>query len=188
MVNFKNIKEHEVETLDSWTFLGSLEDYNGLSIEFKDQIKFLNKEASDFLYKFFDVSQFHTGPMWEPFQKGNFKYVDQVSLNEDENVLRKWLYNRGIPFSKWVYVLPNYGKGTAMMTWKMIIKNSESLFFGDDIVVFDETNQWCLSYWHEDEMFFGRTNIIDPEIGYNEFEEMNKLERKHPNYKHPLKP
>ena len=57
----------------------------------------------------------------------------------------------------------------------------------DDIVIFDESIQWCLSYWHEDELFFGKMNTTDPEIGYKEVEVMNEKEKKHPGYKHPLK-
>jgi hypothetical protein len=112
------------------------------------------------LYKYFEASKFHSGPIWEPFKKENFKFVEKITLNKDTALLKKWLYKRGIPFSKWVFVLPNYGNGTLMMTWKMLVKNCENLFFSDDIVVFDETNQWCLSYWHEDEMFFGKLNQI----------------------------
>ncbi len=187
MIDFQNIVEHEVERPDVWTCLGTPSDFDSLSDEFKDQIKFLDKEAGDFLYNYFQASNFHTGPLWQPFEKKNFKFVEQISLGEDPQVLKKWLYKRGIPFAKWVYVLPNYGLGPLMMTWKMVLKNSEMLFFSDDVVIFDESNQWCLSYWHEDEIFFGKINISDPEVGYKEVEVMNEKEKKYPGYKHPLK-
>lgn len=187
MIDFTNIIEHEIERPDVWTSLGSSEVFDSLSDEFKDQIKFLDKEASDFLYRYFKVSKFHTGPMWEPFAKKNFKYVESLPLAAEDDMLGKWLYNKGIPFSKWVFVLPNYGGQPLMMTWKMVIKSCGALFWGDDVVIFDESNQWCLTYWHEDEMFFGRINTTDPEIGYEEVERMNELERKYPGYKHLLK-
>lgn len=172
MIDFQNIKEHKIERPDGWTCLGGPTDFDSLPNEFKDQI------AGDFLYKYFKASKFHTGPMWEPFKKKNFKYVEKIAADEDAQTIKKWLYNRGIPFAKWVYVLPNYSNVPLMMTWKMVIKNYETLFFADDVVIFDETNQWCLSYWHEDELFFGKINSTDPEIGYNEIEQMNGLERK----------
>lgn len=187
MIDFTNIKEHRIKRPNTWTCLGSADDFDMLSNEHKDQILFLDKDASDFLYTYFEASKFHTGPMWEPFKKNNFKYVEKIRLDEEESIIKKWLYNREIPFSKWVYVLPNYGRGPLTMTWKMVLKNCEMMFFSDDLVIFDETNQWCLSYWHEDEMFFGKINTTDAQIGYQEVDEMNELERKYPGYKHPLK-
>lgn len=187
MIDFSNIKEHTIKRPNDWTCLGSPEEFDDLSPEFKDQILFLNEDASNFLYKYFKASKLHTGPIWKPFEKKNFKFIEQISLDEEEAKIKKWLYKRGIPFSKWVYVLPNYGNGTLTMTWKMVIKKFAQLFFSDDIVIFDETNQWCLTYWHEDEMFFGKINITSPEIGYNEVAEMNEKEKKYPGYKHPLK-
>jgi len=69
----------------------------------------------------------------------------------------------------------------------MVIKNCETLFFADDVVIFDESNQWCLSYWHEEHIFFGKINTTDPDLGYKDVEKMNELESKYPGYKHPLK-
>jgi len=54
--------------------------------------------------------------MWEPFEKKNFKYIEKISIGEEEQKIKKWLFNRGIAFPKWVYVLPNYGNGPLMMT------------------------------------------------------------------------
>lgn len=187
MIDLTNIQEHEIDRPNVWTCLGSPSDFDSLSDEFKDQIKFLDKEASNFLYKYFEASRFHTGPVWEPFEKKNFKYVEKITVGLDESIIKKWLFKRGFPFSKWVFVLPNYGNEPLMMTWKMVIKKCENLFFADDVVIFDETNQWCLTYWHEDEMYFGQINTTDPEIGYNEIKEMDELEKKYPGYKHPLK-
>ncbi|MEQ9165704.1 MAG: hypothetical protein RLO12_05575 [Fulvivirga sp.] len=187
MVNFENIREHIIERPDATTCLGTSEDYDSLSIEHKDQIRFLDEEASKFLYKYFEVSRFHTGPLWNPFEKKNFKYTEKINVNVESQTLKKWLFDRSIAFSKWVYVLPNYTDYPITMTWKMVIKYFDTLFFGDDIIIFDESNQWCLTYWHEDELFFGRINTVDPEIGYKEVEEMNLLEKKYPGYKHPLK-
>lgn len=187
MIDFKNIKDYAIERPDGWTLLGSPEEFDALTDQHKDQLIFLNKEASDFLYTYFKASKFHTGPIWEPFQKKNFKYVDRLKLEEMDDSIKKWLYNRGIPFSKWVYVLPNYGKEPITMTWKMVVKHHHKLFFGDDVVIFDESNQWCLSYWHEDEITFGKLNTFKPEIGYHEVYQMNEREKKYPGYKHPLK-
>lgn len=188
MIEISNIKEFGIERPNNWTCLGGPEDFDNMSNESRDQIMFLNKEASDYLYEYFHLSNLHTGPLWEPFQKGNFKFTENANIFENKDFdLKKWLHNRGIPYSNWVFVLPNHSSGVLTMTWKMVIKNCDTLFFGDDIVIFDKTNQWCLSYWHEDEITFGKTSIINSEIGYKEFEELNEKEKKYPGFKHPYK-
>lgn len=186
-IDFTTIRDHITGTPGTWTYFGSKEDLDALSDEFKDQLFFLDREAGDFLYRYFEASSFHTGPMWKPFEKHNFRYTDQVSVGEDPAPIKKWLYNRGIPFSTWVYVIPGFSSHPMMMTWKMVVKHCELLFFGNDLVFFDETNQWCLTYWHEDELFFGKINTTDPEIGYQRVAQMNEMEQKYPGYKHPLK-
>jgi len=187
MIDFTNIKTHAIDRPEGWSSLGAAEDFDTLSDEFKDQIIFLDKSAGEFLYKFFSASGFHTGPFWEPFDKKNFKHIEKVNVTHNKAALKKWLYQRGLPFSKWVYVLPNFGGHPLAMTWKMVIKLCDNLFFADDIVIFDETIQWCLSYWHEDEMYFGKINTTSPEAGYKEVQAMNEKEKKYPGYKHPLK-
>lgn len=159
MVTFSNIKDHCIDPPNNWTLLGAPEEFINFSNEFKDQILFLDQEACDFLYKHFNASNFHTGPMWDPFNGGNFERVTQIKVGvESEADIKKWLYQCGIPFAKWVYVLPNFSDHPIMMTWKMVIKHCDSLFFANDVVVFDETGKWCLTFWHEDILFFG-TNL-----------------------------
>src|SRR4051794_3055256 len=117
-IDFTNIRDHIIEAPETWTILGDKADFEALPDEFKDQLFFLDKEAGDFLYRYFEASLFHTGPVWEPFQKKNFKYTDQISVYEDPAPIKKWLYNRGIPFSNWVFMIPNFGNHPMMMTWK----------------------------------------------------------------------
>jgi len=186
-IDFTTIREHIIDPPNTWTYFGDKEDFAALSDEFKDQLFFLDKEARDFLYRYFEASSFHTGPMWEPFAKQNFKYTEQISVDSDLISIKKWLYNRGIPFSTWVFMLPGFSGHPMMMTWKMVVKHCDDLFFGNDLIFFDETNQWCLTYWHEDELFFGKINTSDPEIGYQRVAALNELEKKFPGFKHPLK-
>lgn len=172
MVDIQNIKNHSIERPNRLTSLGLVEDYDNLTEAFKDQIIFLNEEASKFLYKYLESAKFITGNLWEPFKKKNFKYTEEIDEPDDEKVLKKWLYNREIPFSKWVFLLPNYNENPITLTWKMVIKNAENIFCGDDIIIFDETNQWCLVYWHEEKFFFGKINVFDEENGYKETKEL----------------
>jgi len=187
MINFNNIKDHRIERPSKATSLGAVEGYDNLADEFKDQIIFLNKEASKFIYEYLESAKFVTGDLWEPFRKENFKFTEEIDEPEDEKDLKKWLFSRGILFSKWVFLLPNYGDCPMILTWKMVIKNAGNIFCGDDIIIFDQTNQWCLVYWHEEKLFFGKVNTFDAEIGYQEMEELNEKKRKYPGFKHPYK-
>jgi len=71
------------------------------------------------------------------------------------------------------------------MTWKMLIKYSDCLFIMDDVMVFDNTLNWCLFFFHEDKMFFGKDNIYDPTEDLKRMEELNERKRKYPDFKHP---
>ena len=82
----------------------------------------------------------------------NFEFFP---LPAESGKLKKWLFQRGLPFAPWLYVLPNYGEPPMAMTWKMVLKFCEEMFFGDDLVFFDDSHQWCLTYWHEDRLFWG---------------------------------
>ena len=158
MIDINNIKEYAIERPEGLTCLGTAEDFDNISDEFKDQIIFINEAAADYLYGDLKSANFITGSLWEPFKESNFKSVEKLMEVDDEKKLKKWLYERGIPFSKWVFLLPNYGHGPMTLTWKMVVKNARSIFWSDDIILFDETNQWCLCYWHEEEMFYGSMN------------------------------
>jgi len=141
MIDFNNIKNFRVERPKHVTSLGLMEGYNNLPKEFQDQIIFLNKNVSKFLYKYLESAKFITGDLWESFKMENFKYTEDIDEPDDEKILKKWLYKRGIPFSKWVFLLPNYDENPITLTWKMVIKNAGNIFCGDDIIIFDETNQ-----------------------------------------------
>lgn len=50
-----------------------------------------------------------------------------------------------------------------MLTWKMVIKYCEGIFFGEDIMIFDNTFNWGLFYYHEGQLYFGKDKIFDNE-------------------------
>ncbi len=93
----------------------------------------------------------------------------------------------GILIEKWVFLLPNHGQHPITLSWKMVVKHAGNIFWGDDVLIFDDTNQWCLYYWHEEELFFGKINTFDPEMGYQEMGELNEKEKKYPGFKNPYK-
>lgn len=189
MIELNNIRNFAIEKPAKWNAFGTSEDYMKLPNEHREQIFFLSKKANAYLNEYLEASKLVTGPIWNPFEQRNFQLTEEFADLSDDAGLKKWLYNRGIPFKNWVLMLPNYHDHSVLLTWKMVVKYAPE-FFGqmDDIVIFDQSNNWCLFYFHEEHLFFGKGNIYDPNLGYQEAEQLNELKRKYPKFKHPLLP
>jgi hypothetical protein len=189
MVDLSNIRQFTIDRPDSWTLFGSPEDFDSFPEPHKAQILFLDKPAAKFIYEFSASAKLVTGDIWQPFVKGNFKKVERFSdfsdTAESKQELKKWLFHRGIAFQTWVFVLPNYNDYPILTTWKMVIKYSGSLFFSDDVTIFDTSLNWCLFFFHEDELFFGKDNIYDPTEDYQKMEALNEVKKKYPQFKFP---
>ena len=189
MVDLNNIKSFTVPRPEGWSLFGSAQEFDNLPETHREQILFLDKAASKYIYEFSSDAHLMTGGLWDPFAKGNFKQVEEFSnfsrTPESNERLKKWLFNRGIPFPTWVFVLLNGNEGPLLMTWKMLIKYSDCLFIMDDVMVFDNTLNWCLFFFHEDKMFFGKDNIYDATEDLKRMEELNERKRKYPDFKHP---
>lgn len=179
MINFDNIRNYATEFPDTWSFLGSPDEAGTISQEHQDQIFFLDKEAGEFLRNYIDSSKMMTGPVWKPFNEKYFKTVDEFTLTQNcESALKKWLYNRHIPFDKIVYIDSDRSGQSVALTWKMVIKYCNGLFFADDLFIFDETLNWGLFYFHEDKLFYGTEKIYDQEFEYEKARELNALKTK----------
>jgi hypothetical protein len=166
MIDLHNIKNFTIDRPDEGTIFWSAKEFDSLPETHREQILFLDKTASEYIYEFSSAAHLMTGGVWDPFAKGNFKTVEEFSdfsrTEESKQRLKKWLFNRQISFSTWVFVLFNGNDGPMLMTWKMLIKYSDDLFIMDDVMVFDSTLNWCLFFFHEDKIFFGKDNIYDP--------------------------
>jgi len=91
--------------------------------------------------------------------KKHFNEFNEFSFGENQQV-KKWLYERGIPFDSKVFWVtqPEWG---LILTWKMLIKFSDRIFFATDEIIWDKTLNWCLIYDHNDIFYFGKNrNII----------------------------
>ena len=187
MIHLNNIVPFAKEPPE-WSVFGSAHDFESLPQTHQDQIFFLNKEANDYLYEFLEYTKLLTGPIWNPFEKKNFKTIEEISLPDEEEVLKKWLYQRGIPFQNWVFLLPNHSKDPIYLTWKMVIKYSHRIFWGSDLLIFDKSANWCLFFFHEDYLFFGKENLFDPEIGYEQMRALYRKKEQFPGFNHPLLP
>lgn len=159
MISFDNIKEYSIEFPQVWTFLWSPEEADKIPLEHKDQIFFMNKGATSFLSSYLENNLFplYYEPKIFPFKaKQQFKEDQFIIENNNKSELSKWLYNRGIPFDHYVFVYPDRSGYAVMMTWKMIMKYSEGLFFAEDLYIFDRTSNWLLSFDHNDILSFLR--------------------------------
>ncbi|WP_228236508.1 hypothetical protein [Allomuricauda sp. M10] len=144
-----------------WSFLWSPENARKIPTEHKDQIHFLNEKGTNLINEFLDSSKMTQGFPFEPF-KNYFKNVDEFRLTENgQNEIKKWLHSKEIPFSKYVFIDSDRSGQSVMLTWKMVIKYWEGIFFIDDLVIFDSSLEWGLFYYHEAEIYFGTDKIFE---------------------------
>lgn len=187
MIDLQHISDFSVSPPPGWTIFGSEEQFRALPDATKDQIVFLDKQATDYLLDLAHTSRLITSGGWDPF-KDNFRSVETFNrfscTDESRQLLKKWLYHRGIRFSNQVFVLQN-NDNAILTTWKMILRYSPVIFPGDDVMIFDQTLNWCLFYYHEDMMFFGRDKIYDPSQDDQKMQELNERKRKFPQFRHP---
>jgi hypothetical protein len=188
MVELSNILQFTVPVPEDWTAFGNAAEFATLPDETKDQVYFLNSEATDYLFDLIHSAALVTGGGWDPFAKGNFKNVEQSNGfptdDEGRQAMKKWLYHRGIPFSDQVFLLEQSRHAIAT-TWKMLIRYSPFIFPGGDVVVFDRTLNWCLFYYHENEFFFGRNRQYDSSADEIRMQELNERKKKFPGFRHP---
>ena len=155
MVSFDNIKNHVIEINEfqlKWRF--TEKEYNILPKEHLNQLKPLDKEASKFLEDFISDINLHESI---PFTEGFFKTIDSINFEIDsEKEVEKWLYKRGFPFEKEVFL--SWGAETTMIVpWKLLIKYFDDFFYpvADDLTIFDKSLNWAILFFHHSEIFFG---------------------------------
>ncbi|RNC83168.1 MAG: hypothetical protein ED557_10680 [Balneola sp.] len=156
-------------SLESHSLKWMFEDANGLiSTEFLDQIIPLNNNASQYLWNVERTQkQFHSIANIKKYFK---KHSELKFANKEKT--KKWLYQRGIPFDRQVFWVSQPDSGF-IMTWKMIIKFSENLFFAHDVLVWDQSLNWILLFSHDDIFCFGEE--FDSTILNKETETLTKL-------------
>lgn len=190
MIDLSTIRNYTMPRPDGVTFFGNAQHFDALPETHKEQILFLNKTAREYLIRFSGPSaNLVTGHSWDPFVKGNFKTVEECpvlyDLPEGHQLLKKWLFHRGIAFKTWVFVLFEGFDDPMMMTWKMLVKYSDLIFFGEDVMVFDNSLNWCLFYYHENQLFFGKDNMYDPTENDEMMKALNERKKNFPQFRHP---
>jgi hypothetical protein len=71
--------------------------------------------------------------------------------------VRRWLFERGIPFGRTVYLLYERGR-VVRTTWRMVVRYWDAFGWsvGYAMVAVDHTLQWACCFHHEDVIVFGR--------------------------------
>ncbi len=156
MVTLESIEQHTIPFDQfelKWRFTEEI--HNVLPEIHLEQIKPLDKPASEMLNNLTNAV-FDARFQLDPLQ---FKHVEAVQIPdglESEQIIKKWLYRRGLPFEQQVYVSWDLGCAS-ITTWKMIVKYWSDFWYPgwDDLVVVDKTLSWALVIYHYDYIEFG---------------------------------
>lgn len=159
-IDFDNIFQHVIP-MDKFSLKLRFTDerYDKLPDQHINQLMPLDKQAAKFLWEFIFNTNLHNDT---PFEKGFFRTIDKARiLNGNEKEIKKWLYQRGIPFDKYVFL--SYQPTEAMIVpWKLLIKYFDNFYYADDITVFDRSLTWALLFYHESEIYFGTKKDFKP--------------------------
>ena len=169
MVTLENLEQHTIPFDQfelKWRF--TEEKYNVLPAHHLAQIRPLDKEASKMLNDLTNA-RLDVRFLLDPSQ---FKYIRATHIPdnlENEQIVKKWLCQRGLPFDRKVYVSwhPNYA---VITTWKMMVEYWSDFWYpsSDDVVVVDMSLNWALAIFHQDYIQFGTNKECNNEICENE--------------------
>jgi hypothetical protein len=158
--DFSNIYEHIIP-LDIFRLKQRFTDemYGKLPDQHLEQLKPLDTKASNFLWNFISDTRLHQDT---PFRKDFFRTIDKAKItNENHKEIKKWLYQRGLPFDHNVF-LSWQPKDAMIVPWKILIKYFDHFYASDDLTVIDQSLTWALLFYHEDEIYFGTKKDFKP--------------------------
>ena len=161
-VDFDNIFQHVILLEDfrlKWRF--TEEKYDKLPDQHLDQLKPLDNEAANFLWNYIVKTKLHDDT---PFNENFYQTIEKAKIIDgNEKEIKKWLYQKGLPFDKPVFI--SWQPTDAMIVpWKLLIKYFNSFYYrsSDDLTVIDQSLSWTLLFYHEDEIYFGTNKDFKP--------------------------
>ena len=167
-MTFQELSNHIIPMSEfrlKWRF--TEEKYDCLPEQHLNELKPLDKVGAEFLSDYLDNSRVHSQM---PFTNGLFINLDKTKiLDKNNKLITKWLYQRALPFDKEVYLCWDNSDG--MITkWKYVVKYWDAIFYGgsDDLTVFDQSLEWCLLFFHENEIYFGTNKNYNSLTEYSE--------------------
>ena len=172
-LDFDNIFENRISIDDfqlNWRFKD--EKHDRLPDLHLEQLLPLDKDASEYLWNYIVNAELHSE---FPFKKTFFSTVvhKTIVLNDNNKEVKTWLYERGLPLDKYVFL--SWQKTIAMIVpWKLLIKYFNSFYYGisDDLTIIDQSLTWALLFYHSDQIYFGATDNYKPS---KNFENINLL-------------
>lgn len=142
-----------------WRF--TEEKYDRLPEEHINQLQPLDYEAAKFLWEYIGQANLHDDT---PFTKDFFQTIYRARiLDGNEREIQKWLSQRGLSYDQFVFL--SWNKADAMIVpWKLLIKYFDSFYYGasDDLTVIDQSLNWSLLFYHENEICFGTSKDFKP--------------------------
>lgn len=167
-MTFSDLDKHIIPMTEftlKWRF--TEEEYDYLPEQHLNELKPLNKAGAEFLSDYIHDCKIHSEL---PFRNGLFRKLDKAKILENNHKgITKWLYLRAIPFDKEVYL--SWDGNSGMITkWKFVVKYWDSIFYGgsDDLTVFDQSLEWTLLFFHEDEIHFGTNKDYEPKAEFDD--------------------
>lgn len=149
--DFGNIHDHIIP-MENFSLRGLFGDLPEVHL---DQLKPLDKTAAAFLWNYISDSGLHDDV---PFKDDFFQTIDKAKITgNNEKLIRKWLYRRGLPFNKPVF-LSGQPTEAMIVPWKLFVKYFDCFYHSDDLTVIDQSLAWALLFYHEDEIYFGTNN------------------------------
>ena len=168
MTSFEELKDNLSNLEDfslKWRFTEP--KYNQLPKNHLVQLKPLNNIGSKFLWDHIMDIGIHNE---DPFDKNIFQNLDYINIADDnENEIKKWLYKRGLPFDKEVFI--SWQPDSAMIVpWKILIKYYNDFYYpgSDDLTIIDESLNWAVLFHHNETLYFGSNNSYKPKLENNE--------------------
>lgn len=150
----------EPET-DRWIYFAPPQ-FNDLPAEHRNQIYFLDASSTHFVYQTINNIDLLCGDDgWgnTPFSEQCYKSVEQFQYRGNKDALKKWLYQRGLPFKLEVLLLPVFKSESdpvIMTSWKMVLKYAVTFFSSDNIIILGSSLSWCLYFHHDGMLYFAR--------------------------------
>lgn len=156
LIDLSEVTEVSCDTDNIWTLFGPPGTLSKMPVTHRDQIHVLDQAFTLKAYDAFNQTDLLSGDDgWgnQPFAGNPFKRVETFHMLKDSDKdLKKWLYQRGIPFSNEVLLLPVFkseDEPAILTTWKIVIKNAQELFEMDNLVIVSNHADWCLYYHHD---------------------------------------
>jgi len=154
-IDFDNIFGHVIP-LDNfrlkWRFTD--EKFDKLPNQDLDKLQPLDSVASTFLWNYLIKNNLHKEM---PFKKDFFRTIDKTRiLDDNEKEIKNWLYQRGLPLDKSVFLSWDT-ENSMIVPWQLLIKYFDSFYYpsSDNLTVIDQSLAWALLFLHNDEIYFG---------------------------------